>query len=100
MTNEIYVLSDQRSASDALKFLNHFLPLREQAQADYPLPELSDDTQFTFQHETEILKYLEDHPTETYGLYFHDKNRDVFKAMIFTPMMEKLFVGLQLMRKK
>lgn len=95
MTQELYVLGKDRSAQFAIAFLDRFLPQRKVFCEDYPVPESSDNPEIVFTSEFEILQYLEEHPNESYGLYWNDADAESFnQAMLFFTKDGKVIFGL------
>jgi hypothetical protein len=96
MFQEIFALTDVRSAKFANQFLDLFLGKFDSLADDYPIPEHGTDTQSTFGKLNEILEYLERTPTESYSLYFAtaDANSPVFQAMLFFTSDAKLIIGV------
>lgn len=93
--SEIYSLGNDRSAEFAKKFLDNFMPLREPAAEDYSVPELQEPPSLTLQDEDEILTYLEQNPTEPYGIYWNAENSTLpSAAMIFYTNDGKAIYGL------
>jgi hypothetical protein len=83
MTQELYALGSGRSAELVKSFLARFLPDRQSALVEYPVPELSDTPVHIFETEDEILAYLERHADEPYGLYWNDASATSRQAMVF-----------------
>jgi hypothetical protein len=92
---ELYALGNDRTARFARVFLDHYLPAREPAQADYPVPEHADDPRVVFETEDEILEYLEARPAEPYGLYWNTRSNGFPRmAMLFYTRDGKVIFGL------
>ena len=94
MTQELYALSNKRSAHTIRGFLDHFLPNRKSCCDDYPVPEFSDVPQCVLTTESEILEYMECHPDETYGLYWDDAGKSYAQAMVFYTSDGNVIFGL------
>jgi len=95
MTQEYYVLGANRSARLVCAFLDCFLPRRTAFIEEYPVPECADQPMFVLQTEQEILTYLEEHPSEPYGLYWNDADpASAGQAMAFYTRDGKLIFGL------
>ena len=62
---------------------------------DYSVPRFSEDPERVFQTEREILRYLEEHPQEPYGLYFNDADPgSARQAMVFYTVDGMTIFGL------
>jgi hypothetical protein len=95
MTQECYVLGEDRSANFALAFLDHFLPRRIPFSDEYPIPESSDCPSIILRSDIDIITYLERHSTEPYGLYWNDSDQaSVIQAMLFYTRDEKVIFGI------
>lgn len=94
MTHELYALGRDRSIEAVRAFLDHFLPEREPYADDYPVPEGSDSPKLVFKTETEILRYLADHPGEPYALYWNDGRASSTQAMLFYTADGNIIFGL------
>ena len=92
---DVYVLSRDRSKATVLRFLDRFLPDREETQEDYSLPHLSDAPHIFFASQDELLDYLESHPSEPYALYWQSAVADDPRnAMVFPTSDGCMIYGL------
>jgi hypothetical protein len=82
--NDIYVLSPERSADAALRFLDRFVPSREPSQTEYGFPDNPERRETTFWDVIEALRYCAAHPRDRYGFYFRNTTAKVpAHAMVF-----------------
>jgi hypothetical protein len=95
MIQELYALSNERSAAFVHRFLDRFLPSRRSSHDDFPVPEHADVPEAVFTSENEILVYLESHRDESYGLYWDDTDPKTGRqAMLFFTEDGALILGL------
>ncbi len=74
--NEVYVLLPSRDSSMARLCLERYMPVRKPCCDEYEVPEYAEKAQHVFRQEAEILSYLEEHPNESYGLYWNNAKSD------------------------
>ena len=96
MTQEIYALAANRNATTAIAFLDKFLPERQPAADDYPVPQFADAHTEVFTAPEDLISYLEANPTEGYGIYWDTsvKEGPIWQAMLFYTVDKYLIFGL------
>ena len=92
---DCYVLSDNRTEKFIFEFLNHFIPERNESASEYEFPQYEDETEFIFQNDNQIIKFLSSKPNVEYSIYWNNKrNEDLKGAMIFFTSDKKIILGL------
>jgi hypothetical protein len=71
---DIYVLARDRSIRSAEKFLDEFLPERENAADEYELPQYADKPEAVFKIPGPVLKQCEEKPNLEYRFYWRATN--------------------------
>jgi len=96
MTQELYALSNERTATLASRFLNTFgaelLPFAE----DFPVPEFSVNPAHVFRRVEDLISFLELNRSEPYGLYWNvgASEGEIAQAMLFYTTDGGLILGL------
>lgn len=73
----------ERNEELAARFLDRFLPDREDVADEYPFPELSDSPERTFSDAASLIRHLESKRDHGYALYWDRKNSgDPQQAML------------------
>jgi hypothetical protein len=67
---DLYVLAPQRSAAIVVRFLDHFLPIREPSATDYPVPEFSDNPSQVLTRPDEVIHYSVACKTAAQSIYW------------------------------
>jgi hypothetical protein len=70
---DIYVLSRDRSKATAVRFLDHFLPHRDELTDEYAVPRYGDPPDITFDTADGLLGHIEHHPDEPHAIYWASK---------------------------
>jgi hypothetical protein len=97
--HDVYVLSDQRSKAEVTRFLDRFLPEREEVADDYAVPHLSDRPEIVFAGADDLLTYLGEHPDRSHGIYWASRAvGDPRFAMIFPTTDGQVVYGLSVER--
>jgi hypothetical protein len=93
---DIYVLSPVRSTSVVESFLNHFLPLREEAALDYWVRIGEINPVKEFESVTEMCQFCEMNPEAECRAYWHNRTERVepYHAHIFFLPKGGLVLGL------
>jgi hypothetical protein len=93
---EAYVLCGDRSLETALRFLNAFLPRRRSVSTEFPFPELSQFPTVTYSRIEDALRYVVDHPHESYALSWNAESvKNVHaNAMLFFTVDGGMIAGL------
>ena len=69
--SDVYVISRRRDSASVQKFLEHFLPQREESADDYEVPQYADEPQTTYERASEVMDHCAANVDEGYGLYWH-----------------------------
>ena len=97
MTKELYALSNNRSTGAIFAFLDHFLPDRIPFADEFPVPEYADNPVEEFTSDNDLIGYLVEHPSETYSVYWNDKDpASARQAMAFFTVDGNVILGLGL----
>ena len=89
------VLVGDRSPGLVTRFLDHFLPRREQSAAEYELPRFSDAPQTVFRHPAELMRYCAGHPHESHAIYWRNTEAtNPAQGMVFFTSDGELILGL------
>ena len=92
---DCYVLNDNRNEKFIFEFLNHFIPERNESASEYEYPQYEDETEFIFQNDCQIIKFLIQNPNAEYSLYWNNtRNEDLKGVMIFFTTDKKIIFGL------
>lgn len=95
MEAEVWVLSPERSALAATKFLDAVMPRREPATDDLPFPQFVDDPDVVLTRPEEVIDRLEDYPHESYSMYWHNGlPGDPSGCMLFYTEEQGLIAGV------
>lgn len=71
---DIYVAVKTRSKRQAIDFLNHFLPNREESADEYEFPQYSSKTDKEFETVDKLMTYMELEEGAEYNLYWRGTN--------------------------
>jgi len=101
MLADVYVLTSRRSAEVVRRFVDHFLPQRESADADYPVPQYSDSPEFILKTADEVIDYCELHPDAAQSVYWRnpDSCGELHSAHVFFLSDGGLVLGLSIHEK-
>lgn len=93
---DIYAAIKTRSKKQALDFLNHFLPEREESDYIYEYPQFGKDTEREFKNRDELMTFLETNVKAEYNLYWKGTNASKTNkhAMLFYTEDESLIFGI------
>ncbi len=91
---DVYVLSPGRSAAVAERFLDMFVPQREQSAAEYEFPQYADKPVVTVKSASEAIQHCEDHVSEAHSFYFRNLGPGPAHAMVFFTSDCALILGL------
>ena len=69
---DCYVIKETRSKEEAIKFLDKFLPTREESQQVYELPKFGPTTEMEFESVDDLMDHLEQHPSTPYSIYWRN----------------------------
>lgn len=94
-TADCYVLTNKRTEAFVEKFLDYFVPKREERATVYEVPQYGDITIAEFTTAEEIVKYLVDNKTVEYAIYWKNlEESDVRGAELFFTEDSYLIIGL------
>jgi hypothetical protein len=68
--NDVYALVPGRDGQTIARFLDLFLPHREEAAESYPVPMAAAEARQVFRRVYELVDYLVVHPREAYSVYW------------------------------
>jgi hypothetical protein len=92
---DIYVLSPKRSTVEIARFLDRFLPDREETADEYVIPQFSDTPEIEFRDAETLLTYLCENPNEPHAVYWLSKAAcDPRCAMVFPMTGGQIVYGL------
>jgi hypothetical protein len=91
---DVYVISRERTAEVALRFLDTFVPEREQSAVDYEFPQYSEQPNTVFQSASEAIHHCEAHPDAAQSFYFRNRGEGPAHAMLFFTPDHGLILGL------
>jgi hypothetical protein len=92
---EAYVLCPNRKAATAFRFLDLVMPKREEASSEYPFPESADSPSTVFANAGDLIRYLERHETDAYGIYWNNLDSgSPYQAMLFFTDDKGLIAGV------
>ena len=81
---DCYVLVNSRSPEAIQRFLDRFVPVREEMASEYEVPQYSESPHHIFQTASELLQYLANHPEEHHAIYWRSVDQSVAeRAMVF-----------------
>lgn len=92
---DCYVLTNKRTASFILSFLERFLPDRQVYGDAYEIPQFSDEPAIIFNTAEELIEYLEQNKNEVQALYWHNKEESKLRgAMCLFTSDGQVILGL------
>lgn len=96
-----YVLLNSRSRSIMRKFLETFLPRREEMTDEYLIPMYATQPQYTFTNADELMAFLENNPGEEHSIYWRnlDKQEEIKFGMVFYTTDGRIIVGVSTVGK-
>jgi len=68
--SDIYVISNNRSIESINKYLDHFLPNREESAIEYVYPQFSEKPELITTHVSEILELCVENSNVEYSVYW------------------------------
>jgi len=95
----VYVLSPERSATAAERFLDTFAPQREQSAEDYVFAQFTGQPLLIVKLAREAIQYCESHSAETQSLYFRNLGAGPEHAMLFFTSDGGLVFGLSVVER-
>jgi hypothetical protein len=96
----VYVLSSDRSAKSAERFLDTFAPHREQSADDFVFPQYAKQPNLVVKSAREAILYCEAHPSEEQSLYFRNLGDGPAHAMLFFTPDDALILGLSVVERE
>ena len=82
--SDIYVISDKRDRKTIEKFLNDFLPNREESADEYEVPQYSDNPEVIFGKAAELIDYCEKNTNIEHAIYWRaTENSEPEHGMVF-----------------
>lgn len=98
---DITVISEKRDVITALKFINNFLPTREESADEYEIPQFADSPTFLFTNALDVIKYCCKNKNMEYPIYWHGTNQlKSTHAIIRYLKDESVIYGLSINAKK
>jgi hypothetical protein len=91
---DVYVMARERAAGVAVRFLDTFLPEREQSAEDYEFPQYSEQPTTVIEAASEAIQYCEAHPNEAQSFYFRNLGEGPTQGMLFFTADQGLILGL------
>jgi len=92
---DCYVLVGSRSPELVNRFLDHFVPQRQETADEYEVPQHSAKPEMVFRTAAALLQYLSDHPEHHHAVYWHALGKgDPTRAMVFPTSDGATIVGL------
>lgn len=77
---DCYVLTNQRSFTFLLSFLDHFVPQREAYASEFEVPQHADPPDQVFTASDDLMRYMEQHPNEMHAIYWENKELSTIRA--------------------
>ena len=77
---DCYVLTNQRTLSFILSFLNTFLPKRSTYALEFEVPQYAESPDIVYASAEELIAYLEKHPHEVHAIYWENKEESQLRA--------------------
>jgi hypothetical protein len=82
---DCYVLSEKRTSTFILSFLDRFLPNRQEGADEYEIPQYADKPHVVFKTAAELIDYLTINKNEVHTVYWSSTDKsDIKGAMCFT----------------
>ncbi len=98
---DLYVLVNSRSKKIIESFLNNFIPNREESADEYEIPQYSENPDFIFKKDCELMDYCENNNNINHTIYWRNKENIVPKyAMVFYTIDGKMILGLSIEDEK
>ena len=91
---EVYVLSKERSAETADRFLEQLAPERSPVASDFPFPEFVDEPSIVFDSPGDLIRRLEIDAGESYSIYWNVIRGIADQVMLFFTPDGGMIVGL------
>jgi hypothetical protein len=91
---DVYVMARERTAGVAMRFLEMFVPMREQSAVDYEFPQYSEKPTTVIQTASEAIQHCEAHPDEAQSFYFRNRGEGPAHGMLFFTADQGLILGL------
>ena len=92
---DIYILAPERTPQVVANFLDAFIPDREEAAAEYEIPQYSASPAIIFSHSQELIDYCCSHPQEVHTVYWRaNRNQKPEHAMAFFLKDANLILGV------
>jgi hypothetical protein len=92
---DCYVLTPNRTTAFIHSFLQTFLPLRQEYEPTYTLPQFSETPEKTFASAQELMEYLEQNSQVQYAFYWRNNEATALRgAMCFYTSDGQLIVGV------
>jgi hypothetical protein len=93
--SDIYVISEKRDSETVTKFLNHFLPEREESADEYEIPQYSDSPELILTKANELVEYCCNNKSTEHAIYWRGLNqRKPEHGMIFYLQDGNVIYGL------
>ena len=73
---DIYVISDKRDSVTVNRFLNHFLPKREESSDGYGVPQFSDSPELMFTRVNELVEFCSNNRNIEHFIYWRALNQN------------------------
>ena len=96
---DVYVLSPDRSAKDAERFLDAFVPQREPSTSEYEFPQYAEQPQLVIRSAREAIHHCEAYPDKAHSLYFRNLGAGPAHAMLFFTSDGALIFGLSVVER-
>jgi hypothetical protein len=92
---DCYVLVNGRSPEVVQRFLDRFVPVREEMASEYEIPQYSERPDHVFQTASELLQYLAKHPEQHHAIYWRAIEQGIAEhAMVFPTKDGAIIFGL------
>lgn len=92
---DCYVLSEKRTSTFILSFLDRFLPNRQECADEYEIPQYADKPNVVFKTAAEIIEYLTINKDEVHTVYWSSTDKtDIKGAMCFFTNNGQLILGI------
>jgi len=92
---DCYVLTDKRATVWIDRFLDKFVPNREQRSEEFEIPQYSNNPTIIFEKDSELIDYLVKNKNEKHTLYWMNKDKaDLRGVMIFFTIDGHMIPGI------
>ena len=91
---DVYVMAWERTTGVANRFLDKFVPKREQSAVDYEFPQHSEQPTTVIQSASEAIRHCEAHPDAAQSFYFRNLGEGPAHGMLFFTADKGLILGL------